>query len=222
MKLEKLKIFLGDWYEPLSEFVTEDIVKNINIAGQQYAKTKCYPPASQVFRAFTETPYSETKVVILGQDPYPNENATGLAFDCGTNRMSPSMVSIEKAYRSYDPNHFNTKILDGRTHQWCKEGVLLLNTALTVEKGKPNSHKHLWLDFTKTVIKALNRKDHIIYLLWGKEAQDFGVLVNRSHTILKAEHPVAPRYQGREWDHGDFFNLTNKILKEKGKQEIKW
>ena len=220
--MQNLKPFLGDWYEPLSEFVTPEILKNINEAGKEYGKTVCYPPASQVFRAFTETPYSEVKVVILGQDPYPNENATGLAFDCGTGMMSPSMNSIEKAYRSYDPNHFNVYILEGRTYQWCKEGVFLLNTALTVEKGKSNSHKHLWLDFTKAVIQSLNKKDHLIYLLWGKEAQAFSVLIKPEHNILMAEHPVAPRYQGRDWKHGDFFNETNRILREKNKKEIKW
>jgi len=132
------------------------------------------------------------------------------------------MSSIQQAYQDYDPYHFNTDILDGRLSQWCKEGVLLLNTALTVEKGKPNSHKQYWVGFTQSVIKALNKKNYVIYLLWGKEALQYVEHINPDHSMLIAEHPVAPFYNNRKWVHNNCFKQANELLKEKGIKQIKW
>lgn len=221
MGFESIEPFLGTWGKHLRPFVDDRMMANIKVVGQLYGKVKCYPNASNTFKAFVETSYFDTKVVILGQDPYPNENATGLAFDCGVS-PSPSMLKIAEAYADYDPMHFNTKILDGRTEQWCKEGVLLLNTSLTVEAGKPNSHKEYWLGFTQAVIKALNQKEHVIYLLWGREAQNYSIIINPEHKTLMAEHPAEASYNNRKWVHNNCFKKTNELLKLNNLTEIKW
>ena len=220
MKFEKLKDKIGDeWYNVLKNRINDSIYDEIYNAAMDYKNVKCYPEPQDIFRAFKETPYSNVKVVILGQDPYHNGNATGLAFDCKV-QLSPSMYSIQDAYDDYDRTHFDMDIMEGNISRWTKQGVFLFNTALTVQKGKPNSHKKYWDNFTKEVIIAVNKKETpVVFLLWGNQAQEYSYLIdNPLHHILIAEHPVACRYQGRKWNHGDFFSKTNELLNEK----IKW
>lgn len=223
MKNEALKDKLGDWYDPLKFKITDTIYDKIYEAAKQYSKTECYPEPKNIFRAFEETSYKNLSVVILGQDPYHDGNATGLCFDC-KNKVTPSMRSIQDAYQDYNPYHFNTDILEGKIDYWSKQGVLLLNTALTVEKGKPNSHKKYWDDFTIEVIKAINKKeDPVVFMLWGSQAQSYEQYIDTPpHTILKAEHPVAGKYQGRKWKHNDCFSKCNRLLLETSKPQIQW
>jgi len=223
MKFELLKDKLGDWYDPLRLRITDEIYDKIYTAALSYQKNTCYPEPKDIFRAFKVTKFSDVKVVILGQDPYHDGNATGLAFEC-KNYVSPSMDSIHEAYQAYDPSHFNVNLLSGKLSPWAEQGVLLLNTALTVERGKPNSHKEYWDEFTIEVIKAINRKlDPVVFILWGKEAYSYlEYIVSPPHYALASEHPVAAKYQNRPWKHNDCFEVCNQILVEKYKTDIKW
>jgi len=219
MSFEKLKPELGDWYDVLKDRVNDQIFNLMVTAAREYQVHKCYPEFTDIFRAFRETPYNKVKVVILGQDPYHDGNATGLSFDC-KNRLTPSMRGIIDAYSDYDPQHFNVEILDGKVSQWTKEGVLLLNTALTVQEGKANSHAKYWMNFTKCVVDALNaRKEPVIFMLWGAQAQKYAQFIDDRHHIIETEHPVAGVYKGKKWDHKHCFRRANEIL---GDEKINW
>lgn len=158
-----------------------------------------YPKKEDWFKALSITPYEQVKIVIIGQDPYHQKNqAMGLAFSVNKGvKIPPSLRNIYKEIESdlgiTMPNH-------GDLSAWAKEGVLLLNTTLTVEDSKPMSHKDLgWDLFTDAIIKALNNKDTpIVYLLWGKHAQSKeGLIDQQKHLILKAPHPSPlSAYQG--------------------------
>ena len=151
-----------------------------------------YPPASDVFNALTYTPLEEVKVVILGQDPYHGENqAHGLCFSVLPGvKTPPSLVNIYKELASdipgfQIPNH-------GTLTSWAKQGVLMLNTVLTVEQGKPNSHaKWGWETFTDAVIEAVNRhRQQVVFLLWGAHAHKKGSHIDvEKHHVLRTTHP---------------------------------
>lgn len=133
------------------------------------------------------------------------------------------MRSIIQAYNDYNPSHFDTDILDGKISRWTKEGVMLLNTALSVEKGKAGSHSSYWRGFILKTIQTLNdRKDPVIFLLWGSHAHGLEVFITKPHYVLKAEHPVACVYQGRKWEHNDHFRVCNTLLEGMNKTKINW
>lgn len=142
-----------------------------------------YPNADIMYRAFKLTPYNKVKVVILGQDPYHNpESATGLCFQVKEgNKLNPSLRNIMKKLGTEEQPDFDS---------WAKQGVLLLNTALTVEKGKAGSHTKLWEEFTEEVIKTLNKKDNVIWIMWGAKAFAFKLLIdNPTHKFVISSHP---------------------------------
>jgi uracil-DNA glycosylase len=171
-----------------------------------------YPAGNQVFRAFDACPYDETKIVILGQDPYPTAGtADGLAFSSATTIPGSLQVIFKEIYRDLNIQYFHNITFEeffpnGDLTNWTKMGFLLLNTVLTVEEGKPGSHKGIgWELVTEAVIEALNKKDHqIIFLLWGNEAKEYEKFVtNPKHICLTAPHPAAelhnpdgPRFSG--------------------------
>ena len=183
-----------------------------------------YPPQKQVFSAFSETPFSKVKVVILGQDPYHGPNqAHGLCFSVLPGiKPPPSLTNIYKELHQdlpfFDiPNH-------GYLLSWAKQGVLLLNTVLTVEQGQAHSHKHLgWERFTDKVIYQLNKYGKgIVFLLWGSHAQKKGAQIDSNHHfVLKAPHP-SPLSAHRGFLGCKHFSKTNQILIEQGKSIIDW
>lgn len=192
--------------------------------------TAYYPSAPDIFKAFNETPSpQEVKVVILGQDPYHDGNATGLAFDNKYNKkQSPSLRNIlHEIILNNDDNY--GEILEARCDVYTshlkhlpEQGVLLLNTALTVEAGKAGSHTKLWEPFTNEIITDLNKVDDIIWMLWGKHAQSYKHLItNPTHTILEAGHP-SPLNRTNPFIGCNHFSIANDILKSKNKTEIKW
>jgi len=223
MKFEKLKDKLGDWYKPLSLRITDDIFDEMYMAAKQYITQECYPDPNNIFRVFKETSFKDVKVVILGQDPYHDGNATGLAFDC-KKLITPSMRNIMNAYNEMYPTHFNTKLLDGNLSYLPEQGVMLLNTALTVEKGKPNSHKLYWEKFTLEVIKVIVLKSKpVVFLLWGAQANKYKPLILHPHKVIYSEHPVAGKYSGRpNWNHNNCFIKANEFLEGHGIQKINW
>ena len=182
-----------------------------------------YPPAEKVFRAFQLTPYAKVRVVILGQDPYHGEGqAHGLAFSVEQGKLTPSLRKIRKELER-DPEVAPPD--GGNLEGWARQGVLLLNTVLTVRAGAPNSHRaHGWEDFTDAVISAVNKKsDRVVFLLWGGAAQKKARLVtNESHRVIRAAHPAARASAHNPLVTSGSFSCANKALIEAGRTAIKW
>lgn len=192
----------------LNDKSTNDLISTI---GSYYKTKDLCPNQKDVFRAFKEVDYSNLKVVIIGQDPYHDgKSACGLAFANSMDKqgVSPSLKRILN--ETPNKGYFTDKDLSS----WTSQGVLLLNTALTVEKGKPGSHVDLWKNFTKNTITSIsNSTSGLIFMLWGAHAQSYKSCIDENlHYILEAEHPVAGAYQGRSWQSNDCFDKANDIL----------
>ena len=214
----------NDWLEPLKpEFKKPYYEKLYAKVKEEYSTNLIFPPADDIFNAFDFTPLSEVKVVILGQDPYHgDEQAHGLCFSVKPDvDVPPSLVNIYKELQSdlgcYVPNH-------GYLEKWAKQGVLLLNTVLTVRAHQANSHRGIgWEEFTDAAIRILNEQDRpIVFLLWGKPAQSKkSMLHNAKHLILTAPHP-SPLSAHRGFFGCKHFSQTNEFLKEQGLSPIDW
>ena len=187
-------------------------------------QARVFPPEDKIFDAFAYTQLDKIKVVILGQDPYHKfEQADGLSFSTPIHiKNPPSMLNILKEIKS-DLNRQSTCI-KGDLHSWAKDGVLLLNTILSVEEGKAKSHHNIgWEIFTNNIIKYIsNNCENIVFLLWGASAISKEDLINQSkHFILKSVHP-SPLSAYRGFFGSKHFSKTNNILKSLGKKEITW
>lgn len=181
-----------------------------------------YPPGPKIFKAFNNTPFSEVKVVILGQDPYHNPGqAMGLCFSVPKEfRTPPSLNNVYKELKSdlgiEPPSH-------GDLSSWSKQGVFLLNAILTVEKKKPASHrKKGWEQFTDAVIETLSeKKEGLVFLLWGNYAKNKKTLIDETkHHVLEAAHPSPLARTG--FLGCRHFSKTNDILLKEGRQPIDW
>ncbi|MCA2016882.1 uracil-DNA glycosylase [Vibrio tritonius] len=194
------------------------------VEAERHAGKVIFPPAKDVFNAFRFTEFNQVKVVMLGQDPYHGPNqAHGLCFSVLPGvRTPPSLVNIYKEMAQdipgfITPNH-------GYLKQWADQGVLLLNTVLTVEQGKAHSHANTgWEQFTDKVIDALNQHgEGIVFLLWGAHAQKKGRMIDtQRHYVLKAPHP-SPLSAHRGFLGCRHFSQTNQILQQQGKKPIDW
>ena len=214
----------NDWLEPLKpEFKKPYYEKLYAKVKEEYSTNFIFPPVDYIFNAFDFTPLSEVKVVILGQDPYHGDGqAHGLCFSVKPDvDVPPSLVNIYKELQSdlgcYVPNH-------GYLEKWAKQGVLLLNTVLTVRAHQANSHRGIgWEEFTDAAIRILNEQDRpIVFLLWGKPAQSKkSMLHNAKHLILTAPHP-SPLSAHRGFFGCKHFSQTNEFLKEQGLSPIDW
>lgn len=214
----------NDWLEPLSpEFKKPYYLNLYKKVREEYSTKQIFPPADEIFTAFDLTPLSEVKVVILGQDPYHGDGqAHGLCFSVKPDvETPPSLVNIYKELNSdlgcYIPNN-------GYLTKWAKQGILMLNTVLTVRAHQANSHRGIgWEEFTDAAIRILNEQNRpIVYLLWGKPAQmKKSMLNNPKHLILEAPHPSPlSAYRGFLGCH--HFSKTNEFLKENGLEPIDW
>ena len=182
----------GDWYEALKGEFKKDYYKELfSKVKQEYATTKIFPPAEDIFNAFHLTPLEKVKVVILGQDPYHNDGqAHGLCFSVKKGvAVPPSLVNIYKELQDdlgcTIPNH-------GYLIKWAQQGVLMLNTVLTVRAHQANSHRGMgWETFTDAAIMELNKQDRpMVFILWGSPAQRKKAMLNNpKHLILQAPHP---------------------------------
>jgi uracil-DNA glycosylase len=197
------------------------LIKQFIVEQKQKGKT-VYPPGPLIFNAFNLTPFSELKVVIIGQDPYHGAGqAHGLCFSVPTGvKPPPSLVNIFKEIKSdlgiEPPKH-------GNLEKWAKQGVLLLNASLTVNAAEPNSHANCgWHTFTDAVIKTVSdKKERIVFLLWGKFAQEKEALINTGkHLVLKAAHPSP--YSADRFFGCRHFSKTNEWLQEHGLEAINW
>lgn len=201
------------YYKDLYEFVKKE-----------YSEHVIYPPSDQIFTAFHLTPLSKVKVLILGQDPYHEPNqAHGLSFSVPVTqkKIPPSLQNIYKELQDemgcYIPNN-------GYLEKWAKQGVMMLNTVLTVRAGEANSHKDKgWEQFTDAVIRVLNEQDRpIVYMLWGSPAQKKAYMLNNpKHLILKAVHP-SPLSAYRGFFGCGHFLKCNQFLEENGLDKVDW
>lgn len=217
---------MTDWSDILAEEKKKDYFKEtLDYVSQRRAQgVTVFPPQELVFNAFKVTPFDAVKVVILGQDPYHGPNqAHGLCFSVLPGiKPPPSLVNM---YKELADNIEGFTIPEhGFLQAWAEQGVLLLNTVLTVEQGQAHSHKHLgWEMFTDKVIQGLS--DHgegIIFLLWGSHAQKKGSRINTNkHKVLKAPHP-SPLSAHRGFFGCQHFSKTNQILSQQGNATINW
>lgn len=183
-----------------------------------------YPPKEDVFNAFRVPSFDNVKVVIIGQDPYHGPNqAHGLCFSVKTGvKVPPSLVNMYKELVTDIPGFITPD--HGYLQSWAEQGVLLLNTVLTVEAGQAHSHKHLgWEQFTDKVIQVINDScDGVIFLLWGSHAQKKGKNIDTNrHHVLTAPHP-SPLSAHRGFFGCQHFSKTNQLLAQQGKSEINW
>ena len=214
----------NDWLTPLKPEFQKPYYKQLyQFVCQEYAGCKVFPPSEDIFNAFHLTPLHQVKVVILGQDPYHNDGqAHGLCFSVKPDvEIPPSLVNIYKELHDdlgcYVPNN-------GYLKKWADQGVLLLNTVLTVRAHQANSHQGKgWEHFTDAIIQAVNVQDRpIVYFLWGRPAQNkIPMLTNPKHLILKAPHP-SPLSAYRGFFGCKHFSRANEFLKANGVEPIDW
>lgn len=215
----------NDWLPAMQEEFKKPYYKELySFVKNEYSRTTIYPPAEDIFNAFHFTPLSEVKVLLLGQDPYHNVNqAHGLSFSVLPSQkdIPPSLQNIYKELQDdmgcYIPNN-------GYLKKWAEQGVLLLNTVLTVQAHQANSHQGKgWEKFTDAVIEALNKQDRpIVYFLWGRPAQSkIKMLNNPKHLILTAPHP-SPLSAYRGFFGCKHFSQANDFLQANGLEPIDW
>ena len=212
------------WNEILAEEMEKDYYQQLQAFVQKRrAEARVFPEEKNVFNALELTPFESVKVVILGQDPYHGfGQAHGLSFSVqkGT-PLPPSLKNIYKELQEDIGGEFPT---EGDLSHWAKQGVLLLNTVLTVEEGNANSHKGRgWERLTNRLIESLNELKHpVIFILWGKPAQDKEKLItNPNHVLLKAPHP-SPLSAYRGFFGSKPFSKVNDILIQQGQTPIRW
>lgn len=214
----------NDWLEEISgEFGKPYYKQLFAFVQKEYTTRVVYPPADEIFNAFHFTPLSRVKVVILGQDPYHNHGqAHGLCFSVQKGvSVPPSLVNIYQELH----DDLGCSIPDhGCLTKWAEQGVLMLNTVLTVRAHQPNSHRGIgWEEFTDAAIMALNAQERpIVYILWGTPAQRKARMLNNpQHLILKAPHP-SPFSAARGFFGSRPFSQTNAFLEEHGLEPIDW
>lgn len=214
----------NDWLEPLKSEFGKDYYKNLFIKiKDEYSIRTVYPAAEDIFNSFHMTPLHKVKVVILGQDPYHEPGqAHGLSFSVKPGiAIPPSLQNIYKELAddigTYIPNN-------GYLVKWANQGVLLLNTILTVRAHAAFSHKGFgWEEFTDAAIHALNQENRpIVFFFWGKPAQmKATMLTNKNHLILKSPHP-SPLSAYRGFFGGKYFSKANQFLVQHGETPIDW
>jgi len=204
--------FMKPYFGELTGFVKEE-----------YKNATVFPPPKDIFRAFDLCPFDKVKVVILGQDPYHGaKQANGLCFAVHQGvAMPPSLKNI---FKEIQADLGVAPFADGDLSRWAKQGVLLLNSTLTVRAGQPGSHQgNGWEEFTDTVVRELSeKKEHIVFMLWGNYAKNKGVSIDRTkHLVLEAAHPSPfSAYSG--FFGCKHFSKANEYLKKNGLDEIDW
>lgn len=205
------------WDQPYFEQLTEFV-------RSQYATRTVYPPGSRIFAAFDTTPFDAVRVVILGQDPYHGPGqANGLCFSVAPGvDMPPSLVNI---FKEVHDDVGSPMPATGDLTRWARQGVLLLNSTLTVEAHRAGSHQgHGWEQFTDAVVSALaSRRDHLVFMLWGNYAKNKGRYIDRSrHLVLTAAHPSPLSANRGGWFGCRHFSQANAYLSVHGMPPITW
>lgn len=210
------KLTPSGWAHKLKAFVNssdmDTILEQLYIlreSGRRFT-----PPLKHVFRAFEECPVDKLKVILIGQDPYPQLGvADGLAFSCSlTDKVQPSLKNIFEAVEAtvYDGLQLDQ---DPDLTRWAHQGVLLLNKGLTTQVDKPGTHYDIWNDFLMYTLDMISLTNSgLIFILLGKEAHDLESVIGPAHHVLKASHPASAAYTKTTWDCKDVFNEANRLL----------
>ncbi|HEV8081105.1 MAG TPA: uracil-DNA glycosylase [Chitinophagaceae bacterium] len=213
------------WKVALKDEFTKDYFLQITtfIKTEKALGKIIFPPGNLLFNAFDKTPFDKVKVVLLGQDPYHNPGqANGLSFSVPQGvTKPPSLINI---FKELQTDLGIAPSVDGNLEKWAMQGVLLLNASLTVRKNEPGSHSKIgWIDLTDAVIKKLStQKKEVVFLLWGRFAQDKQTLIDETkHHVLKAAHP-SPFSADKGFFGCKHFSKTNEFLMLEGLQPIDW
>lgn len=213
---------LGEWVNFLPSTSIELALKLNKKAKGLRDTVTVYPEQEDIFKVFHMIKPNEVKVVILGQDPYHNGNATGAAFACGKT-ISPSLKQIWDSIKKDTDKEYEGEVNPTLNHLLL-QGVLLLNTILTVQEGKPLSHKYMkWENFTASVVHNLSKhSENIVFMLWGSYAQKYNKYIDDSkHLVLMDTHPVYATYNKVDWNC-THFSYCNNYFKQLGISPIKW
>lgn len=211
------------WFKPLGEEFHKQYWKDLTtFVKNEYMNSRVYPPPKDIFRAFDLCPFDSVKVVIVGQDPYHGpEQANGLSFAVHAGIALPP--SLQNIFKEIHDDLGITPLLSGDLSRWAVQGVLLLNSVLTVSAYKPASHKEKgWEKFTDAVVESLNRnRENIVYLLWGKYAQVKGEIIDRNkNLVLTSGHPSP--YSASLFFGNHHFTQCNDYLLRHGIKPIDW
>ncbi len=216
------KILSNDWQDVVGEEFDKPYYKELReFLKEQYANETVYPPQDEIWSAFEHTPFKDVKVVILGQDPYHGAGqAHGLSFSVKPGvRIPPSLRNI---FKELNEDIGCEQPADGTLTKWADQGVMMLNTVLTVRKGDANSHRGKgWEEFTDEVIRKLSaRKEPMIFVLWGKPAQTKKGLIDLDrHDVIEAPHP-SPFSASRGFFGSKPFSKVNSLLQKRGEEPI--
>lgn len=212
-----------NWYELLKEEFEKPYYEKLSqFLESEYATKTIYPKPEYVFNSINNVKYNDVKVVIIGQDPYHEPNqAHGLAFSVENDvKLPPSLVNIFKEIH----NEYGYQNTNGNLLNWAKQGVLLINSVLTVERAKANSHKGMgWENITQKIIELLNkRQSPMVFMLWGASAQKIGsAITNPSHLVLKSVHP-SPLSAYNGFFGCGHFKKANEFLEKLNLKPIDW
>lgn len=222
--LETCFLTNSSWDKLLESEYEKDYIKSLyNFITNEYNLKIIYPKKNDIFKALKLTSYENTKVVLIGQDPYHEKGqANGLCFSVNEGIKLPK--SLQNIYKELKDDLDIDNFITGDLTKWAKQGVLLLNTCLTVEEHKPLSHKNKgWEIFTDRIISLLNeRTSPVIFVLWGNDAKTkINLITNPIHYILKASHP-SPLSAYRGFFGCKHFSKINEILKNNNQKEIDW
>lgn len=214
----------SSWKEKLQEEFTKPYFSELaNFLRQDVQQYQIYPPGKLIFNAFDKCSFENTKVVILGQDPYHGAGqANGLSFSVSDGiRIPPSLKNI---FQEIHDDLGKEIPKTGNLERWAEQGVLMLNAVLTVRAGSPGSHrKKGWEEFTSAVLKLVSEeKENLVFILWGKDAQTRGQIIDRNkHLVLESAHPSP--YSAHSGFFGNrHFSQANAYLRRHGKTEIDW
>jgi uracil-DNA glycosylase len=213
------------WKEVLrDEFEKPYFEHLIHFVKEQYAHHTCYPPGKQIFAAFDHCPFDKLEVVIIGQDPYHGPGqANGLCFSVNDGiPMPPSLLNIFREIQTDLGKPFPPT---GNLERWANQGVLLLNAVLTVRQSEANSHQGKgWETFTDAVIQKISdKKENVVFLLWGGPAKKKGARVDRSkHLVLESGHPSPLSANRGYWFGNRHFSQANAFLADKNKKQVDW
>jgi uracil-DNA glycosylase len=215
----------GEWRNLLNQEIHKEYFTKIThfLSTELDKGNVIYPAQENIFNAFALCDFEKTKVVILGQDPYHGENqANGLSFSVpDTVKIPPSLMNI---FKEIDASVGSRKVESGNLEPWAKQGVLLLNSVLTVRKDEAASHRKIgWQQFTDKTIQLISDKlENVVFILWGSFAHKKEILIDsKKHLILKSAHP-SPLSSYRGFFGGNHFILANNYLQTHGKQGITW
>lgn len=214
----------NDWKPILEKAAENESYKALKqFLKSEYQTEAVFPPKEHVWQAFEWTPYEKVKAVILGQDPYHGENqAHGLSFSVSPDVSIPP--SLRNMYKELESDLGIPPVSHGYLKKWAEEGVLLLNSVLTVRKGLAHSHQNKgWEDLTDSVIRALNERDKpVVFLLWGNSAKAKRKMIDESkHVVITSVHP-SPLSSYRGFFGSRPFSKTNEALKQMGEEPIDW